>query len=96
MSIDNKGSAPFISKIVKKAAVKKDWKMIKKEQDKIVRYITAQTKNAHFNYIITRPSGAIWDKPSKKKLAASKSVSLHLMSLRSYILLCLRICWLGF
>lgn len=91
MSIDNKGSAPFISKIVKKAAVKKDWKMIKKEQDKIVRYITAQTKNAHFNYIITRPSGAIWDKPSKKKLAASKSVSLHLMSLRSYILLCLRI-----
>jgi len=92
VSVDNKGSAPFISKIVKKAAVKKDWKMIKKEQDKIVRYITAQTKNAHFNYIITRPSGAVWDKPSKKKLAASKSVRTQkLLPLRSYILLCLRI-----
>ena len=54
--------------------VKKEWRNIKREQDKIVKYITNQTKNTHFNYVITRPSGSIWDKPSRKKLAASKSV----------------------
>jgi hypothetical protein len=59
--------------MAKKMAVGRDWRNAKKEQDKIVKYITHQTKNAHFNYVVTRPSGAIWDKPSRKKLAASKS-----------------------
>mmetsp|Transcript_435 Transcript_435/g.553 ORF Transcript_435/g.553 Transcript_435/m.553 type:complete len:93 (+) Transcript_435:183-461(+) len=54
-------------------AVSKTSRGTKKEQDRIVNYISNQTKNAHFNYIITRPSTSIWDKPSRKKLAASKS-----------------------
>ena len=51
---------------------------MKREQDKIVKYIVNQTKNASFNYIITRPSDAlIRDGSSRKKLAASKSVREH-------------------
>ena len=74
MSIDAKGTTPFLSTMFKKMAVKKSYRSVKKEQDRIVKYISKQTKNAHFNYIITRPSGSIWDRPSRKKLAASKSV----------------------
>jgi len=73
LSLGNKGTAPFLSTIVKKVAGRKDWRNAKREQDQIVEYVTNQTKNAHFNYIITRPSGSIRDKPSRKKLAASKS-----------------------
>jgi hypothetical protein len=64
---------PLLSTVVKKIAISKDWRNKKKEQDKIVKYLMHGTKNAHFNYIITRPGGAIWDRPSRKKLAASKS-----------------------
>mmetsp|Transcript_7871 Transcript_7871/g.19534 ORF Transcript_7871/g.19534 Transcript_7871/m.19534 type:complete len:432 (+) Transcript_7871:105-1400(+) len=73
MTLDQKGNAPFLSTIVKKMAVRRSYRSMKKEQDRIVKYISKQTKNAHFNYIITRPSGSIWDRPSRKKLAASKS-----------------------
>jgi len=73
LSLGNKGSEPVISTVIKKMGVKKEWRNTKREQDKIVKYITNQTKNTHFNYVITRPSGSIWDKPSRKKLAASKS-----------------------
>ena len=65
---------PLLSTVVKKMAISKDWRNKKKEQDKIVKYLMHGTKNSHFNYIITRPGGAIWDRPSRKKLAASKSV----------------------
>lgn len=68
------GSTPFLSSVVKKMAVRRDWRNSTREQDKIVKYIIAQTKNAHFNYIVTRPSGNIWDKTSRKKLSASKSI----------------------
>jgi len=73
LSLDHQGSTPVLSTIVKKMAVSKTSRGTKKEQDRIVNYISNQTKNAHFNYIITRPSTSIWDKPSRKKLAASKS-----------------------
>lgn len=74
MSKGNRGT-PLLSTVVKKIAISKDWKGKKKEQDQIVKYLMHQTQNAHFNYIVTRPSGVIWDRPSRKKLAASKSVS---------------------
>jgi len=75
MALDSKGSVPFFSKIVKKMALRKNWRDTKREQDKIVKYLANQTKDASFNYIITRPSDTmIWNKPSRKKLAASKSV----------------------
>ena len=75
MALDGKGSVPFFSKMVKKMALRKNWRDTKREQDKIVKYLANQTKYASFNYIITRPSDTmIWNKPSRKKLAASKSV----------------------
>lgn len=75
MALDDKGSAPILTKMVKKLAVRKNWRETKREQDRIVKYIVNQTKDAVFNYIITRPSDSmIRDKPSRKKLAASKSV----------------------
>ena len=75
MAIDSKGNAPILTKMVKKLAVRKNWRETKREQDRIVKYVVNQTKNAAFNYIITRPSDyMIRDKPSRKKLAASKSV----------------------
>ena len=75
MALDAKGSAPFLTKVVKKMAFRKNWRSTKREQDRIVQYIANQTKDASFNYIVTRPSAAfIWDRPSRKKLAASKSV----------------------
>lgn len=55
-------------------AFSKEWKDKKREQDQIAKYLMHETKNMHFNYIVTRPSDLIWDKPSRKKLAASKSV----------------------
>eukprot|EP00537_Pseudo-nitzschia_pungens_P002974 CAMPEP_0172374052 /NCGR_PEP_ID=MMETSP1060-20121228/54220_1 /TAXON_ID=37318 /ORGANISM="Pseudo-nitzschia pungens, Strain cf. cingulata" /LENGTH=414 /DNA_ID=CAMNT_0013100583 /DNA_START=45 /DNA_END=1289 /DNA_ORIENTATION=+ len=71
---DEKGTAPFFSKMVKKIAIRKNWKNMKKEQDRIVQYIASSTKDSPLNYIITRPSASlIWDRPSRKKLAASKS-----------------------
>mmetsp|Transcript_2196 Transcript_2196/g.4699 ORF Transcript_2196/g.4699 Transcript_2196/m.4699 type:complete len:438 (+) Transcript_2196:55-1368(+) len=74
MALDAKGSAPFFTKMVKKMAFRKNWRSTKREQDRIVQYIASQTKDASFNYIVTRPSAAfIWDRPSRKKLAASKS-----------------------
>jgi hypothetical protein len=76
VALDNKGSTPIITKMVKKLAVRKNWREMKREQDRIVKYVVNQTKDAAFNYIITRPSDSmIRDKPSRKKLAASKSVS---------------------
>jgi len=74
LASDGKGTTPILSKVVKKLAVRKNWKGMKREQDKIVKYIVNQTKNASFNYIITRPSDTlIRDGSSRKKLAASKS-----------------------
>ena len=47
------------------------------EEDRIVKYISTQLDTDTCKYIITRPGDLIWDKPSKKKLAASKSVCAH-------------------
>ena len=75
VALDQNGSTPVFSKMVKKFALRKDWRESKREQDRIIKYIVNQTKDASFNYIITRPSDAmIWDKPSRKKLSASKSL----------------------
>lgn len=72
LSKGNQGT-PLLSTMVKKMAFSKEWKDKKREQDQIAKYLMHETKNMHFNYIVTRPSDLIWDKPSRKKLAASKS-----------------------
>ena len=68
--------------MVKKIAVRKSRRETLQEQDKIIRYITKFMKarelegdESPFHYIVTRPSEMVWDRPSRKKLAASKSVS---------------------
>lgn len=77
VALDNKGSTPMLSSIVKKMQVTKAKREALAEQDKIVEYISTQLDQDSCRYIITRPSDLIWDKPSKRKLAASKSVSEH-------------------
>lgn len=75
----------MISNVVKKMAVRKTRRETLKEQDRIVKYISKhlQTREEEgsgeptFQYIITRPSELVRDRPSRKKLAASKSVSQH-------------------
>lgn len=70
---DSKGNVPFFSNIIKKMSLRKSYRNAKDEQDKIIQYVTHATKTVSFNYVITRPSDNIKDKPSRKKLAASKS-----------------------
>ena len=67
--------------MVKKMAVRKTRREMLVEQDKIVKFISKYQKakaseegGNPFNYIITRPSELVWDRPSRKKLEASKSV----------------------
>jgi hypothetical protein len=56
------------------------------EQDKIVQYLCTQMNPDSCRYIVTRPSDLIWDKPSRKKLAASKSVrAIHERFVRLYL-----------
>jgi hypothetical protein len=65
-----------MGKVVKTLAVKKKWRNALQEQDRIVKYLVNNTKQTSMNFIVTRPNadGMIWDRPSRKKLAASKSV----------------------
>lgn len=65
-----------MGKVVKTLAVKKNWRVALREQDRIVKYIVNSTKRTSMNFIVTRPSSdcMIWDRPSRRKLAASKSV----------------------
>lgn len=78
---DTQGPAPVITNVVKKMAVRKTRREVLQEQDKIVKFISKYQKaketeeeGTPFNYIITRPSEIVWDRPSRKKLEASKSV----------------------
>ena len=78
---DTQGATPVITNVVKKMAVRKTRREILQEQDKIVKFISKYQKaketeeeGAPFNYIITRPSEIVWDRPSRKKLEASKSL----------------------
>lgn len=73
---DDKGATPVLGKVAKKLAVKKSTRDSLREQDRIVKYIVNSTKQTSMNFIVTRPSSdtMIWDRPSRKKLAASKSV----------------------
>lgn len=72
----------MLSNVAKKVAVRKKWRETYHEQDRIVKFIVqsvegrgdAEPMEHPFRYIITRPSEMIWDRPSRKKLAASKSV----------------------
>lgn len=80
---DGKGATPMFTNVVKKMAIRKNRRETLQEQDKIIRYINKFLKarelegdESPFQYIITRPSEMIWDRPSRKKLEASKSVSL--------------------
>jgi hypothetical protein len=63
-----------MGQMLKKLAIRKDWRQHVREQDRIVKYIVSRTRESSFNYIITRPGGMLLDRPSRKKLAASKSV----------------------
>ena len=68
------GSRPILSQVVTKVVVGKTKKDKIKEQDQIIEYISTMSDPETFQYIITRPSDLIRDRPSRKKLAASKSV----------------------
>jgi hypothetical protein len=46
------------------------------EQDQIVQYLSTAINQERTSFIITRPGALIVDRPSKKKLAASKSVRI--------------------
>lgn len=90
---DCRGSAPMLTSVVKKMAVRKTRREMLQEQDRIVKYISKYVDQSDgdespFQYIITRPSEMIWDRPSRKKLAASKSVRIKRKS--SYYGLILR------
>ena len=88
-ALDAKGKTPMFSNLKKKMAIRKSARDSFQEQDKIVKFICSQsntsfsnrngvdrtTNEACFKFIITRPSDLVWDRPSRKKLAASKSVS---------------------
>ncbi|CAJ1966411.1 unnamed protein product [Cylindrotheca closterium] len=73
VALDNEGSTPILSSLVKKMQITKAKREALAEQDKIVAYLSTQLDQDSCRYIITRPSDLIWDKPSKRKLAASKS-----------------------
>jgi hypothetical protein len=64
----------MFSQLVKKMAFRKTRRETLSEQDQIVQYICTQADPEWFQFIVTRPSDMIWDRPSRKKLAASKSV----------------------
>jgi hypothetical protein len=68
-----------MSKVVKTLAVSKNVRESLREQDRIVKYIVSGTKQMSMNFIVTRPNtdALIWNRPSRKKLAASKSVRSH-------------------
>lgn len=68
----------MLSSLVKKMQITKAKRDALAEQDKIVEYLTTQLDQDSCRYIVTRPSHLIWDKPSKRKLAASKSVSTEI------------------
>eukprot|EP00934_Nitzschia_sp_Nitz4_P000466 Nitzschia sp. Nitz4//scaffold5_size260463//87803//88966//NITZ4_000968-RA/size260463-augustus-gene-0.7-mRNA-1//1//CDS//3329555298//466//frame0 len=82
-SSDGKGSAPLLSNMVKKMTVRKTRREVLREQDRIIKYIVrlSQTHDDEedseplpYRFIVTRPSEILWDRPSRKKLAASKSL----------------------
>eukprot|EP00980_Cylindrotheca_fusiformis_P007554 scaffold1567_cov102-Cylindrotheca_fusiformis.AAC.5 len=75
VALDDNGSTPILSTLVKKMQVRRPKRVALEEQDKIVHYLSSQMDPQSCRYIVTRPSDLIFDKPSKKKLAASKSVS---------------------
>lgn len=74
----------MFSEVVKKIAVRKNRRDNLRDQDRVVDYITKTVEGEEandwndmecpFQFIITRPSGMVWDRPSRKKLAPSKSV----------------------
>ena len=77
VSVNADGSAPLLSKVAKKVAIRKTIRESLQEQDQIVQYICTQSEDLPFlDFIVTRPGSMIWDRPSRKKLAASKSVRL--------------------
>ena len=77
----------MFSNLKKKMALRKSSRDLLQEQDKIVKYLCSQSQSSDeddaestkssFQFIITRPSELVWDRPSRKKLAASKSVSSY-------------------
>lgn len=74
-SIDDKGVAPIAGQVVKTLNLfNKVKRQQLKEQDRIVKYLAETTRDMRFNFVITRPGDLVWDRPSRKKLAASKSV----------------------
>lgn len=71
----------MLSNVIKKIPFGKARREILLEHDKIIRHICSEVEENEdiefpFDFIVTRPSNMIWDRPSRKKLSASKSVSL--------------------
>jgi hypothetical protein len=80
VAIDQDGSTPMLASFVKKMTVAKVNKELIKEQDDIVHHICTQlSPSSEHDYIVTRPSNLLWDRPSRAKLAASKSVSFAML-----------------
>ena len=71
----------MLSNVIKKIPFGKARREILLEHDKIVQHMCSEVEENQdiefpFDFIVTRPSNMIWDRPSRKKLSASKSVSL--------------------
>lgn len=75
MSIDGSGKIPVFSNLTNKTSrVIFGPNLRVKDNDNVIRYISENTLN-DFNFIVTRP-GLCKEGPSRKKLFASKSVSI--------------------
>jgi len=72
LTIDGSGKAPIVSRVLKETGNLLGVSPQNKDNDNVVKYIV-ENENEYFHYIVTRP-GILRDGPSKKKLAASKSV----------------------
>ena len=84
-ALDDKGRSTMFASMFKKMTIRKKSREFFQEQDKIVKYICSHHQASDqddddngqgpsFDFIVTRPSELIWDRPSRKKLLPSKSV----------------------
>ena len=67
----------MVSRILKETGNLLGASPLNRDHDAVIQYITGNS-NEYFDYIVTRP-GWLKQGPSKKQLAASKSVSMYIL-----------------
>lgn len=81
---DGHGKTPFLTKVVSQATTRYRTDQLK-DLNAVIAYVHSRhrgTAKLPFPYIVTRPTNALRDGPSTKKLAASKSVRTQYESIR--------------